>query len=221
MTPVLWHSVSNVNIYILQSSDWGPWRQAMYVWRNSKARSCNNCCSEKAMSIRYCECVFTERNVHEPLRLNNIFLHFLINDTIFEKKKILNTKCVLNFLWNLSETLLYLRRIERDMIKNVHWFSCKVPVILCQILMKLEYSYQISYKSVQWEPSCTMQADRHADTHDEANNRLWQILQMSLKTPMSYLWHCLTQLLLHNWCVNSLILQNCGEGIIFWGALLG
>jgi len=29
----------------------------------------------------------------------------------------------------LSEIYLFLRRIDRDMIKNVHWSPCKVPVI--------------------------------------------------------------------------------------------
>jgi hypothetical protein len=38
--------------------------------------------------------------------------------------------CVLIFSTNLSETLLTLRRTEREMIKNVHRSSCKVPVIL-------------------------------------------------------------------------------------------
>ena len=137
----------------------------------------------------------------------------------FRGKNILNTKCVFNFLWNMSETLLFLRRTERDMIKNVNCFSCKVPVILCQILMKLEYSYTKFHTNPS--SGSRIVSCRRTNTHDEANNRLWQILQMALKTPMSYLWDCLTPLLLYNWYVNSLSLRNCGGGITFWGALFG
>jgi len=65
-----------------------------------------------------------------PAPLYNIFPHYLINGTIFEKK-LLNTKCVFWFsLQLLSETFLILRRTQRDMIKNVYRSSCKVPVIL-------------------------------------------------------------------------------------------
>jgi hypothetical protein len=44
---------------------------------------------------------------------------------------LLNIICVFWFpLQLLSETFLILRRIQRDIIINVHRSSCKVPVIL-------------------------------------------------------------------------------------------
>jgi len=58
------------------------------------------------------------------------FPTYLINGTIFGEN-LLNTKCVFGFyLQLLSETLLILRRNERDIIIFVHWSSCMVPVIL-------------------------------------------------------------------------------------------
>jgi hypothetical protein len=64
------------------------------------------------------------------LRLYHIFPHYLINGAIFGKK-LLNIKCVFWFcLQILSQTFLILRRIQRDIIINVHRSSCKVPLLL-------------------------------------------------------------------------------------------
>ena len=64
-----------------------------------------------------------------PIGLYNTFPHFL-KKAIFSKKKIIEHKmCVLISLQLLSETFFILRN-GRDIIKNVYWFSCKVPIIL-------------------------------------------------------------------------------------------
>jgi len=47
------------------------------------------------------------------------------------KKKLLNTKCVFRFsLHRLCKTFLIQRKPDLDVIKNVQWSSCKVPIIL-------------------------------------------------------------------------------------------
>jgi len=61
------------------------------------------------------------------------FPHYLINGRILVKR-VLDIKYVFSFPPRLSsETFLILRRTERDIIVNVHWSSCKVPVILVRI----------------------------------------------------------------------------------------
>ena len=56
----------------------------------------------------------------------HIFPHYLINGTIFGKKKVLlNIQCVFWFsIQILSETFLILGRTEWDIIINVYWSSC-------------------------------------------------------------------------------------------------
>jgi len=87
-------------------------------------------------------------------------------------KKVLNIKYVFWFcLQLLLETFLILRRIQQDIIIHLHRSSCKVPVILSYFNQKWIFSmnfkksleYQISLKSVQWDPNCSMQIDGWAD----------------------------------------------------------
>jgi hypothetical protein len=98
---------------------------------------------EKAIKIAQLVCVFLALGIQYAMRMRhivicgltrpeNIFPHYLINGTIFEKK-LLNIKCVFRVsLQLLSETFFILRRTERDIIENVYRYSCKVPFILAR-----------------------------------------------------------------------------------------
>ena len=85
-----------------------------------------------------CSVVYPACNAHAPychlwpVLLYNIFLTYLINNTIFKKKKKdVEHKIYFNFLYNFClKTFPILRINERDIIKNVYWSSCKVPGIL-------------------------------------------------------------------------------------------
>jgi hypothetical protein len=105
-----------------------------------------------------------------PVWLYNIFPHYLIIPK-FSKKKIKHKRCVLIFSTILSEGLVILRRIQRDMIKNVHWYLSKVPVIIVRFWCNLNFldrfsknnQYQISWNSVHCELCFSIGTDRQTD----------------------------------------------------------
>jgi hypothetical protein len=119
----------------------------------------------------------------EPLWLHHIFRHFLINGTIFGKKKLPNIKlCVLSFcttfIWNINNSKKNSERHYHER-KNVFISS---NCYSCRILIKLEilstdfrkrFKYEKASKSVQCEPNSSMRTDRH----DEANSSFSQFCE--------------------------------------------
>ena len=85
--------------------------------------------------------------------------------------------CVLILSTILSEIFLILTRIKLQIIINAHRCPRKVPVILGQILMKLEFSGQIFEKRTKTSNLMKIRpvdaelfhADGRTDRHDEAN----------------------------------------------------
>ena len=114
-----------------------------------------------------------------PAPLYNIFPHYLIKGTIFEKKVIEQKLCVLSFsatfVWNVfyskKNSVIY----DQKCVLVFMWST----VNFCPMLMESNFldrfwkilKYQISWKSVQWGPSSSMLTDGRTERHDEANSR--------------------------------------------------
>jgi hypothetical protein len=131
-------------------------------------------------SLRYTAC-----NAHAPychlwpVLLYTIFPHYLINGTIFGEKKVTEHKtCVLifstTFVWNIFHSKKKWARYDQKMY---FCLNVKYPLLLPAfnetwifptVFQKI-LKYQISWKSVQWEPSCSMGTDGRTDRYDEAN----------------------------------------------------
>ena len=89
---------------------------------------------------QYSECVFVELVIEDATHMRHIvicglprstiFFHIISQTALFKKQGAQHKMCVQIFSTNVSEIFLILRRTECDVVKNVYWSSCKVPVIL-------------------------------------------------------------------------------------------
>jgi len=104
-----------------------------------------------------------------PARLYNIFQHYLINRTIFEKKKLLYTKCVFWFsLQHFSQTFLILRT-ERDMIINVQCYTKWLSGFNnCHLVLQI-----LSMGLRQGSGLCSASSRKYSGTEVTNQNRHW------------------------------------------------
>ena len=135
------------------------------------------------VAFRYLAC-----NAHAPYRhllpaaLQNVStLYSKQND--FRKKVTEHKKCVLifytTFVWNVSYTTKKWARYDKIYVglhvEYLLFFSDSNEKLNFPDRFSKILKYKISWKSVQWEPSCSMGTDERTDRHDESNTRLRNI----------------------------------------------
>jgi len=103
-----------------------------------------------------------------PAPLYNIFPHYLINGTIFGKKFTEHKMCVLifstTFVWSIAHSKKKWARYDKKMYVCRH---VKYPLFLSDFdetwIFATDFQkilkYEISRRSVHWEPSCSMRTD--------------------------------------------------------------
>ena len=92
----------------------------MYVKRNTEALSCNHCCSGKAISIIYSECMFVSLVIQHEMCMHHIvisgqsdstlFFHIISETARFQKIKVIehkNVRCGLIYNFCMKQFSFY------------------------------------------------------------------------------------------------------------------
>ena len=148
------------------------------------------------LCVCVCVCVcslsYPACNAHAPYchlwpARSTTFFHIISQTARFskKKKKLLNKNVFWFPLQVMSETFFILGRTERDMFKKSSGLHVQHPLFLSDFnytwifstVFRKMLKYQTSWKSVQWEPSCSMRTDGRKDKHVESNRRFSQFCE--------------------------------------------
>jgi hypothetical protein len=151
------------------------------TYNNTWARSCIHCCWRKAKYITYSESVLVASGIQHTIctrhivtcslpNSTRIFPLYIIKKQFSEKKMVTEHEvCVLicsTFILNISHSMRMCARCDQKRIRlpvKLHLLSdCNETWIFSTNIRKI-LNCQIAWKSVQWEPSCSLPKDRQTD----------------------------------------------------------
>ena len=125
----------------------------------------------------------------------HIFPRYLINGTIFEKKKTENKMCVLSFCTLFVGNFSHYKKNSATFYHKLHMSSCKVSIFLVKFLWNL--NLLAKFKKNTQIPSFTKISSGgvelfHADGHTDMT-KLFTVLRTRLKTQfLSSSWNFLS-----------------------------
>ena len=172
--------------------------------RNTETRSWNHCCSGKAISIIQPECSFVALGIQHAMGMCHIvicdmprstkFFHIFSQTSRFSEKRYWTSNVCFGFLSNCClKYFSFSEEMSEIWLKKYIGIHVKYPLSLSDFTETWIFAtdfrkilkYQISWKSVQWEPSCSMRKGRRTDgerggqtdSHDKANSRFSQFCE--------------------------------------------
>ena len=102
----------------------------MYVQRNIDVRSCNHCCSGKAISITYSECAFLALGTQKAMRMCHTVIYGLPRSSIFFQHYLKN-RTILYFLYNFCiKHFLFWEEMSEIWSKMCIGLHVKCPLFL-------------------------------------------------------------------------------------------
>jgi hypothetical protein len=168
-----------------KTDNWGAFEQPLLRWTSH---------NYYIFWVCFCSLTCPVRNAHAPfchlfsLRLYCILPHYLINGTVYRKKKLLSTKCVFWFsLQILSDTFLILKKWSEIWSKIYVGPRVQHPLFLSNFNETWNYSTVFSKNThisnfMKIRPVGELfHAERQTDRHDEANSRPSQFCERAVK----------------------------------------